>query len=52
VDCILGRMNKVGVRLVREGVYYGQCSELCGVGHSAMTDSGERGEDVGQRRDK
>jgi heme/copper-type cytochrome/quinol oxidase subunit 2 len=35
----LGRVNGGGFRLLREGVFYGQCSELCGVNHSAMSNS-------------
>nr|WKY96619.1 cytochrome c oxidase subunit 2 [Longicollum sp. (in: thorny-headed worms)] len=36
VDCIPGRLNRVGVEILGSGVYYGQCSELCGVLHSFM----------------
>ena len=36
IDAVPGRLNK-GVALVRrEGVFYGQCSELCGVNHGFM----------------
>lgn len=31
-----GRVNEAWVRITREGVYRGQCSELCGVFHSFM----------------
>ena len=36
VDAIPGRMNQVGVFIKREGVFYGQCSELCGINHGFM----------------
>lgn len=36
VDAIPGRMNQVGVFIKREGIFYGQCSELCGVNHGFM----------------
>lgn len=36
VDCIPGRVNRIRMRLPVSGVYYGQCSELCGVGHSII----------------
>ena len=31
-----GRLNETWVEISREGVYYGFCSELCGVNHSYM----------------
>ena len=36
VDAYPGRLNQVSVLINREGVFYGQCSELCGVLHSSM----------------
>src|SRR5690349_4805262 len=30
VDAVPGRLNETWFRVDREGVYYGQCSELCG----------------------
>ena len=36
MDSIPGRTNESWVRIEKEGVYYGQCSELCGVGHAYM----------------
>lgn len=36
VDCIPGRLNQTSIFLKREGVFYGQCSELCGVQHGFM----------------
>jgi cytochrome c oxidase subunit 2 len=36
VDAIPGRINETWFRATREGVYYGQCSELCGKDHAFM----------------
>jgi cytochrome c oxidase subunit II len=36
MDAVPGRLNEVTFRAEREGVYYGQCSELCGVDHAFM----------------
>ena len=36
VDAIPGRVNQTWFKAEREGVYYGQCSELCGVDHAFM----------------
>ena len=36
MDAVPGRLNETWFRAEREGVYYGQCSELCGVGHAFM----------------
>jgi hypothetical protein len=36
MDCCPGRLNQVSLSLDRAGVFYGQCSELCGVNHSFM----------------
>lgn len=35
-DAIPGRLNQVTINLDREGIYYGQCSELCGIQHMGM----------------
>jgi len=35
-DAYPGRLNQVSVLINREGVFYGQCSEICGVLHSSM----------------
>lgn len=35
-DAYPGRLNQVSVFINREGVYYGQCSEICGILHSSM----------------
>lgn len=36
MDCVPGRLNQTGFIALREGTYYGQCSELCGANHSFM----------------
>jgi cytochrome c oxidase subunit 2 len=36
IDAIPGRLNQTSVIVQREGVYYGQCSEICGVYHGFM----------------
>lgn len=36
LDAVPGRVNETWTRVTRPGVYYGQCSELCGVGHAYM----------------
>jgi cytochrome c oxidase subunit 2 len=35
-DAIPGRLNETWFRADEPGMYYGQCSELCGVGHGFM----------------
>ncbi len=35
-DACPGRLNQLGIFINREGVYYGQCSELCGTSHGFM----------------
>ena len=35
-DAIPGRTNETWVRATEKGVYYGQCSELCGANHGFM----------------
>jgi len=35
-DAIQGRTNETWFRVDRPGVFYGQCSELCGVNHAYM----------------
>jgi cytochrome c oxidase subunit 2 len=35
-DAIQGRVNETWFNVEREGVFYGQCSELCGVNHAYM----------------
>ena len=36
VDACPGRLSQVSLFLKRAGVYYGQCSEICGVNHGFM----------------
>ena len=36
MDGVPGRLNQMGVYIRRPGVYYGQCSEICGANHSFM----------------
>jgi len=35
-DAIKGRINETWFKAEKEGVYYGQCSELCGIKHAFM----------------
>jgi cytochrome c oxidase subunit II len=36
IDAIPGRLNETWFLVEREGIYYGQCSELCGRDHAFM----------------
>lgn len=36
LDAVPGRINEKVLQIDREGVYYGQCSELCGARHGFM----------------
>jgi heme/copper-type cytochrome/quinol oxidase subunit 2 len=37
INCnFLSRLNQVSVLINREGTFYGQCSEVCGILHSSM----------------
>ncbi len=36
IDAIPGKANETWVKVDKPGVYYGQCSELCGVNHGFM----------------
>nr|YP_009180587.1 cytochrome c oxidase subunit II [Calameuta idolon]ALM04143.1 cytochrome c oxidase subunit II [Calameuta idolon] len=36
VDATPGRINQTGLLAIRPGLYYGQCSEICGANHSFM----------------
>jgi cytochrome c oxidase subunit 2 len=36
IDAIPGRLNETWFKATKEGVYYGQCSELCGKDHAFM----------------
>lgn len=35
-DAVPGRLNETWMRIDKEGTYFGQCSEICGTGHSYM----------------
>ena len=35
-DAVPGRINETWFKAEKEGIYYGQCSELCGVKHAFM----------------
>jgi len=36
IDAVPGRLNQVDIFPIREGLFYGNCYELCGTNHSAM----------------
>jgi len=36
MDAVPGRLNQTGMFIKREGVFYGQCSEICGENHGFM----------------
>ncbi len=36
IDAVPGRLNETWFRAEKEGLYYGQCSELCGKDHAFM----------------
>lgn len=36
MDAIPGRINETWFQVEEEGIYYGQCSELCGIRHAFM----------------
>jgi len=36
LDACPGRLNQTSLFIKREGVFYGQCSEICGVNHGFM----------------
>lgn len=33
VDAVPGRLNQIGMNINRPGLFFGQCSEICGVNH-------------------
>lgn len=37
IDAIPGRINHASIYLLREGTFFGQCTELCGSGHERMS---------------
>lgn len=36
IDAVPGRLNQTAFIIARSGVFYGQCSEICGANHSFM----------------
>nr|DBA43691.1 TPA_asm: COX2 [Bombus nevadensis] len=36
VDAVPGRINQLNLFCIRPGLYFGQCSEICGMNHSFM----------------
>ncbi|MFN7114254.1 MAG: cytochrome c oxidase subunit II [Alphaproteobacteria bacterium] len=36
IDAVPGRMNETWTRIEKEGIYFGQCSEICGINHAFM----------------
>jgi len=36
IDAIPGRLNETWFKATHEGIFYGQCSELCGKNHAYM----------------
>lgn len=36
IDAVPGRLNETWVRITKEGTYFGQCSEICGINHAFM----------------
>jgi hypothetical protein len=36
MDACPGRLNAINFFIKRDGTFYGQCSEICGIGHSFM----------------
>jgi cytochrome c oxidase subunit 2 len=36
IDAVPGRINQTWFKAEKEGIYYGECSELCGARHAFM----------------
>jgi cytochrome c oxidase subunit 1 len=36
IDAVPGRLNQLSVFIKNQGIFYGQCSELCGINHAFM----------------
>lgn len=36
IDAVPGRINHCHIFVNKSGIFYGQCSELCGIGHNSM----------------
>ena len=50
VDAVPGRLNQLWINVDEPGIYYGQCSELCGVNHGFMPITVEAVTKAGLRR--
>ena len=37
MDAIPGRINHSSIYILRPGIFYGNCTELCGQGHERMS---------------
>jgi len=37
LDALPGRINSLSLYILREGLFTGQCAELCGTSHSSMS---------------
>jgi len=42
VDAVPGRLNQINFNIKRPGLFFGQCSEICGANHSFIPISLER----------
>ena len=36
IDACPGRLNEIDFKILYKGLYYGQCSEICGIFHGFM----------------
>nr|YP_010934886.1 cytochrome c oxidase subunit II [Blastothrix speciosa]WKV28877.1 cytochrome c oxidase subunit II [Blastothrix speciosa] len=36
IDAVPGRLNQINLNINRPGIFFGQCSEICGINHSFM----------------
>ena len=36
IDAVPGRLNQTSILAERPGIFYGQCSEICGVYHGSI----------------
>ena len=50
VDAVPGRLNQLWINVEEPGIYYGQCSELCGVNHGFMPITVQADDQAGLRR--
>ena len=49
IDAIPGRLNETWFKATKDGMYYGQCSELCGKDHAFMPIAVQGGQRAGLR---